>query len=347
MSRPPAEPFMPASVWICDLCFCDGDFRPGEFYLTSMKMVKPYNDYFSYLKKQLGAVTYKVSVEGGFTCPNIDGTVAHGGCTYCNNRSFVPKYLNRSNSIRRQIDTGIKSQKQRYGAERFLAYFQAYSNTYDSPDRLAERYHEALGHPSIDGMVLGTRADCLAEPVVELLESLAEEYYIALEIGIESIYDSTLVRINRGHNFDAVLEAFDRISGRGIHLGAHLILGFPWETRSQWLETAGVVSRMPLEYLKLHHLQVVKGTKLARTYHSSPFPVFEFSEWVHLAGDFLERLHPDITVARLCGSAPPHMLIAPQWGGKKHPEVIREVTAELNRRNSRQGEHYSLSGSIS
>lgn len=323
---------MEGSVW---------SFRPDFVhlipYLSPMKQEKPYSDYFSYLKRHLGAVTYKVSVDGGFTCPNIDGSLALGGCAYCNNRSFVPKYLNRKESIREQVDQGVTSQRERYGAERFLAYFQAYSNTYGDVETLKERYFEALDHPSINGLVLGTRADCLPEEVVELLTVLARDYYIAVEIGIESIYDETLMRINRGHDFLAVEKAFERLQGRGIHLGAHLILGFPWETRSQWLQTVDVMSTLPLEYLKIHHLQVVKGTALAETYHNNPFPVFEFREWVELICDFLEKLPEDIAVARLSGSAPPHMLIAPHWGRKKHPEVISEVMAELKRRGTTQG----------
>ncbi len=302
-----------------------------------MKPEKPYYDYFSYLRREMGAVTYKVSVDGGFTCPNIDGTVALGGCTYCNNRSFIPKYLNRRTSIREQIDHGVASQRERYGAKRFLAYFQAYSNTYDTMDRLKERYSEALNHPSIAGLVLGTRADCLPEPVIDLLASIARDHYVAVEIGIESVYDKTLARINRGHDYAAIRDAFDRLSGRGIHTGAHLILGFPWETRDEWLDTAGIVSDLPLEYLKVHHLQVVRGTALAKAYESDPFPLPGFDEWVDLICDFLERLPRGIAVARLSGSAPPHMLIAPKWGRKKHPEVISRVMEEMDRRGTVQG----------
>lgn len=307
-----------------------------------MKQPKPYNDYYSYLKKRFGEVTYKVSVDGGFTCPNIDGTIARGGCTYCNNRSFIPGYLKRDSSIRDQLDTGVHSQKKRYGARRFLAYFQAYTNTYDETDSLEARYLEALAHPDIDGLVLGTRADCLPGQVVRLLESLARDYYIALEIGIESVYDKTLERINRGHDFAAVTSAFDRLKGRGLHLGAHLILGFPGEYRQQWLHSADVVSALPLDYLKIHHLQVIRGTKMAGDYLQKPFPVFEFREWVELVSDFLEKLHPGIAVSRLCGTAPPDLLIAPLWGRKKHPEVISAVMEEMQKRNSRQGDRYRV-----
>lgn len=305
-----------------------------------MSSQRPYNDYFHYLKKRFGAVTYKVSVDGGFTCPNIDGTVAEGGCTYCNNRSFVPKYLNRKDSIRSQLDQGVQSQRRRYKAEHFLAYFQAYTNTHAPVDRLEERYREALEHPDIDGLVIGTRADCLSEPVVALLESLARECYVAVEIGIESVYDETLRNINRGHDYSAVVEACGRVAGRGIHIGAHLILGFPGERRRQWLHSAEVVSSLPIDYLKIHHLQVVKGTALAREYFDHPFPVFTFSEWVELVSDFLERLRPEMAIARMSGSAPPHLLIVPQWGRRKHPEVKQHVMQTLLARGTRQGARY-------
>ncbi len=304
---------------------------------------RPYNDYYHYLKNRFNAVTYKVSVDGGFTCPNIDGTVAEGGCTYCNNRSFVPKYLNRKDSIRDQIQKGVESQRKRYGAERFLAYFQAYSNTYGELDRLEACYREALEHPDIDGLVLGTRADCLPEPVIALLETLARDFYVAVEVGIESVYDVTLRRINRGHDFAAVTDALERLSGRGIHIGAHLIFGFPGETRNHWLDTARVVSGLPVEYLKLHHLQVIKGTVLAREYYEQPFRVFTFPEWVELVCDFLELLRPDIAIARMSGSAPTHMLIDPQWGRKKHPEVKQQVMNTLRERGTCQGTHYPAS----
>ncbi len=307
-----------------------------------MSTPKPYNDYYLYLKKRFGAATYKVSVDGGFTCPNIDGTITIGGCSYCNNISFIPKYLDRDDSITSQLNQGVESQGRRYGAERFLAYFQAYTNTHDTVDRLEARYREALDHPSIDGLVIGTRADCLFEPVVSLLESLARDWYVALEIGIESVYDQTLLRINRGHSFAAVENTFKRLEGRGIHLGAHLILGFPGENRRQWLDEAKVVSQLPLDYLKLHHLQVVKGTVLAREYYDDPFPVFTFSEWVDLVSDFLERLRPDIAIARMSGSAPPDLLIAPQWGRKKHPEVKKYVMDTMHERGTCQGAKYAI-----
>lgn len=297
-------------------------------------------DYYHYLKKHFGTATYKVSLDAGFTCPNIDGTVSTGGCTYCNNRSFIPGYIDRNNSINCQLEQGIASQRKRYGAECFLAYFQAYTNTHDSVDRLEECYRTALRHPGIDGLVVGTRADCLSEPVVALLESLARFCYVAVEIGIESVDDRTLRRINRGHGYAAVVDACDRIAGRGIAIGAHLILGFPWESRHQWVDSAEVVSALPIDYLKIHHLQMIKGTALANRYLNTPFPLPGFRDWVVLVTDFLERLRPGIAIARMSGSAPPDMLIAPKWGKKKHSEVKQHVVKELELRKAFQGKRY-------
>ncbi|MDI6402646.1 TIGR01212 family radical SAM protein [Balneolaceae bacterium ANBcel3] len=307
------------------------------------KRNKPYFDYYNYLKNAFGDVTYKVSVDGGFTCPNIDGHVTTGGCTYCNNRSFVPKYLDRKTSIRNQVSHGVQSQKERYGAKKFLAYFQAYSNTYAPVEILEERYKEALEHPDVHGLVLGTRADCLDEPVLSLLESISKEYYVAVEVGIESVFDQTLKRINRGHDYQAVKKAFSDLEGRGVHLGAHLILGLPGENHTMWLDTAAEMSALPLDYLKIHHLQVVRGTQLEKEYHNDPFPLFSFEEWIDLACNFIARLRPDIAIARVCGSAPAHLLTAPKWGRKKHPEVISGIMDEMDKRGWKQGDLYQES----
>lgn len=309
------------------------------------KRPKPWYEYYDYLKAHLGAVTYKVSVQGGFTCPNIDGSVARGGCTYCNNSSFVPAYLADHDSITAQIDHGIASQARRYGARKFLAYFQSYSNTYAPVDELARRYEQALEHPGVAGLVIGTRADCLEPPVVALLEELASRCYLAVEIGIESVYDQTLRRINRGHDIAVVEQALARLQGKNIHLGGHLIVGFPWETRDQQLATARTISAWPLDYVKWHHLQVVRGTAMAVEYRQHPFALPSFEAWVPLVCDLLERLRPDMAVARLCGSAPPHLLLAPQWGRKKHAEVIQAVMQEFDKRGTRQGARSTLPAS--
>lgn len=302
-------------------------------------MDRPYYDYATYLRSQFGARTYKVSVEGGFSCPNIDGTVAKGGCTYCNNKSFVPGYLSRRMDITEQLEKGIRFQRERYGAKKFLAYLQAFSNTYGQVDELEALYRQVLSHPGIEGLVIGTRADCLPDPVLDLLEELAADRYVALEVGIESIYDETLERINRGHNFAAVRDAFARLEGRGIHLATHLIFGFPEEERSQWLHSVDVINDFPLDYIKFHHLHIVRGTQMARRYRRKPFDLFSFDAWIALVCDALERLSPEIAVARLSGSADPNLLIAPTWN-RNHSDVVRAVMEELERRSSRQGLAY-------
>jgi len=304
-------------------------------------MEKPYNDYKSYLKNLFGEKTYKVSVRGGFTCPNIDGTVAKGGCTYCNNASFVPSYLKRSMNIKEQINRGVDFLSDRYGAKKFLAYFQSYSNTYDEVSRLEDLYAEALDHEQVEGLVVGTRADCVPEPVLQLLEDIAGDYYVAVEYGIESISDETLRKINRGHDFACVLDALERSRGRGLHIGSHLILGFPWENRDHWLRTADVINTLGIEYLKIHHLHVVKGTEMARQYQEEPFHVFGFDEWVQLVTDFIERLSPELVVGRMSGGAPPRLLIAPDWDGKRHTDVVQSVIREFGDRGTGQGSRYT------
>ncbi|MBD3275164.1 MAG: TIGR01212 family radical SAM protein [Candidatus Marinimicrobia bacterium] len=303
-------------------------------------MKKPYNDYHTYMKEQFGEKTYKVSIRGGFTCPNIDGTVAKGGCTYCNNASFVPAHLKRSMDVHEQINKSVGFMRRRYGADKFLAYFQSYSNTYDEITRLRKLYSEALSHESIHGLVVGTRADCVPEPVLALLEQLAEKYYVSVEYGIESIADETLKRINRGHDFATLVDAVERSQNRGLHIGSHLILGFPWEDRRQWLDTAEVVSDLGVEYLKIHHLQIVKGTELARQHQEDPFNLFEYPEWIQLVCDFLERLSPEVIVGRLAAGTPPRMLVAPKWDGVRHTNVIQDVIREMNRRGTEQGSRY-------
>lgn len=303
-------------------------------------MQRPYNDYKRYLENIFGEKVYKVSVRGGFTCPNIDGTVANGGCTYCNNASFVPSYIKRVMSIREQIDKGVDFLSARYGAKKFLVYFQSYSNTYDSPERLEQLYTEALSHPQIAGLVVGTRADCVPEPTLQLLESLAQDYYISVEYGIESISDETLERINRGHDHATLVDAIKRSQGRGFHIGSHLIFGFPWEDRQQWLRTAEVVSNLGVEYIKIHHLHIVKGTAMAEEYAENQFYLFGFDEWVQLVADFVERLSPEIVVGRMSGGASPDLLIAPDWNGKQHTHVVQAVIRELKRRGTKQGSRW-------
>ena len=301
---------------------------------------RPYNDYNSYLKYRLGAKTYKVSISAGFSCPNIDGSVARGGCTYCNNKAFVPQYLSPGQEIRHQIREGINRQSRRYKAGQFLAYFQSYSNTYGPVEELERLYKTALRQDGIAGLIVGTRADCLEDEKLDLLEYLARDHYVALEVGIESVFDHTLKRINRGHTFGAVEDAFRRARGRGLDLGGHFIYGLPGENRYHWMKTVDVMNRLELDYTKLHHLHIVKGTQLAASHRKRPLPVFAFEEWISLVADMLEKLHPGIAIARMAGSAPPDLLIAPDWGGKHHGAVKDKVSQALTGRGTKQGSFY-------
>lgn len=303
-------------------------------------MKVPFYKYSDYLKSIFGQKVYKLSIDGGFTCPNIDGTVARGGCSYCNNRSFVPDYVSRRDAIEEQIDQGIRRQQKRSDSNHFLGYLQAFSNTYAPVEELEPLYRQILDHPRIIGLVIGTRPDCLPEPVIELLTKLARVYYIGLEIGIESIYDDTLERVNRGHNFRAVIDAMESFRNTPVHLGTHIMLGFPGESYSQWMHEADVVSELPIEYLKLHHLMVIRGTQMAREYREDPFMIFSYDEWIKTAADFIERLHPDIALARLAAEAPDNLLIAPDWGTYNHGTIMQKVSETLRKRNTRQGSRY-------
>lgn len=295
-----------------------------------------YNSYGQFLKEKFGVRVHKVPVHGGFTCPNRDGTVATGGCTYCNIVSFTPPDARARIPIREQVQKGITYLKRRLNAKAFIVYFQPYSNTYAPLERLKELYEEALDHPEVVGLSVGTRPDCIDEAQLEYFQELARKYFVTIEYGIESIYDETLRLVNRGHDYACTVRAIQMTANRGIYICGHLILGFPNETKEQMLAMADEVSRLPLNFLKIHNLHVVRHTELARQYARNPFHIFTFDEWVDLICQFLERLSPHIIVERLYGDAPKDLLIAPEWcrDGNK---VIHAIQQELKRRNTYQG----------
>jgi len=298
---------------------------------------RPYNAYKDYLKSRFGGRLQKVSVDAGFTCPNRDGSKAFGGCTYCNNASFVPPYCKPGMSIAQQVEAGVEYLGRRYKAEKFVVYFQAYSNTYAPLKYLQGIYAQALAHPRVLGLVIGTRPDCVDPAMLAYFEELAKKYYISLEYGLESIHDATLERINRGHNFQEWAAAVEMSAGRGIHVCAHVILGLPGETREQMLQTAQVISRYPIDSLKIHHLHIVKKTVLAAEYQRQPFPVFGYSEYISLVIEFIRRLRPDIYLQRLVGETHPRNLVAPVWGVRAST-VQRHIEEEMLRRGVWQGE---------
>ncbi len=302
--------------------------------------MRRYNSYNSYLKEKFGERVQKLSVDMGFTCPNRDGTVATGGCVYCNNDSFVPPYARSRYTMESQINHGISYLRKRFKAEKFIVYFQAYTNTYDNVNKLEKIYRQALDYPGVVGIAIGTRSDCIDHEKLSLLEDIAKDYYVSLEYGIESIYDKTLEFMNRGHDYESVVEAIEISQGRGLHLGAHIIVGMPTETEEEMLFMADEVSKLGIETFKIHNLHIIKNTPLSRIYKEDPFHLFTYEEYMDFIVRFLEKLSPNIIIERLFTDTPRDLLIAPDWG-KSHFEVLQRIELELETRNTYQGKLYT------
>jgi radical SAM protein (TIGR01212 family) len=301
--------------------------------------VRRYSAFGHFMRERYGVPVYKVNVDAGFTCPNRDGTISVGGCIYCNNDSFRPRACAVGASVRDQIERGMPYLRRRYGAERFLVYFQPFTNTYASVAVLERLYRDALDMPDVVGLAIGTRPDCVDKEKIALLEDLARDRFILVEYGLQSIHNRTLEFINRGHDFAAFHEAVEMTAGRGIHVGAHLILGFPTETRDDMLETADTLSRLPIGFLKLHQLQVIRDTVLAERFSAKPFPTLGYEEYLELVAEFLEHLSPDIVLQRLFAAAPDDILIAPKWN-RTRSEFLHDLDACLERSGKRQGGKY-------
>ena len=301
-----------------------------------------YNEYGFWLKEQLGVKAQKISLNAGFTCPNRDGRVGTGGCTYCNNQTFNPDYCATDKSITQQLEEGKRFFARKYPDMKYLAYFQAYTNTYDTLSALKAKYEEALSVPDVVGLVIGTRPDCMPPDLLDYLEELNHRTFLIVEYGIESVYDATLLRINRGHTHTRTVDAIIRTAARGIRVGAHLILGLPGETREDMLHEATVLSELPLTLLKLHQLQLIKGTRMAEGYATNPldFHLFTPDEYIDLIIDFLERLRPDLVLERFVSQSPSSLLAIPGWGLKNH-EFVAKVKQRLAQRNAYQGRLHS------
>ena len=294
--------------------------------------------YADYCRRLFGTTVQKIAVDGSFTCPNRDGTLGTTGCTFCNGEAFAPSYCRTAGSITLQIDEGIRFHTRRHRkAPRSVAYFQAYSNTYAPLELLCSRYEEALSHPMISGLVVSTRPDCMSEPTLDLLQRFNEQSYVVVEYGIESCYDDTLRRIHRGHDFACTLHAIHSTAARGIHVGGHLILGLPGESREQMLAEADILSSLPLNTLKLHQLQLLRGSELERMWREDPAtvpPPFTVEEYVTLVADFLRRLRPDIAIERIAAEVPPHYQADPSrcWhrddGSHLRPDDIARLVAQ-------------------
>lgn len=303
-----------------------------------------FNAYSDCLKKRLGERLQKVAINAGFTCPNRDGTLATGGCTYCNNAAFNPSYCSPDKSIAQQIEEGISFHaSHRYKkAQRYLAYFQPYSNTYAPLDTLRKLYDEALQHPLVAGLVVGTRPDCVDKAKLDYLAQLAQTRYVAVEYGVESCYDRTLRRINRGHDFATAQRAICDTAQRGLHVCAHFIFGLPGEAKSEMLAEADIISQLPIGSAKFHQLQLVKGTPMADEYRRCPsdFVRFEVAEYVNFFIDFLEHLRPDIAIERFAGEAPPRFLAQHEWGLIRNEQLLALLERRMEERGSWQGKYF-------
>jgi radical SAM protein (TIGR01212 family) len=297
-----------------------------------------YYAFSRFLRQRFGTKVYRVTVDAGFTCPNVDGTVTTGGCVYCDNRSFSPNRRLPRTTVRDQVRRGIAILQNRYRADRFLAYFQAATNTHAPVAKLRRLYDEALDHPQVVGLAVGTRPDSVPDDVLDLLEAYARGRYVCLELGLQSIHDRTLDWMNRGHDAGAFVDAVWRCQGRGLELCAHVILGLPGESHADMLATADALAALPVSGVKIHNLHVVKGTPLEAMFRAGTVAMVERGQYVPLVCDFLERLPPDMVIHRLSGDAPPDYLVAPLWCLDK-PGLLRAIDAELERRDSWQGKH--------
>ena len=300
---------------------------------------KRYNSFNRLLKDIFAARVYKIGLRLDFTCPNRDGKVAVGGCIYCNNASHTPQDYRPRTSVTEQLERGAEAIRKRHGAEKFIAYFQSYTNTYDSVSKLAKVYREALDFPGVVGLSVSTRPDCLPNDVLDLITELSRHTYFWLELGLESMHDRTLQWVNRGHGVREFVDAAERCKNRGLRLCTHLILGFPHESREEMLQTPQLLNRLNIDGVKLHNLHVIKNTLLEKFYHAGEVSLLNRQEYVTLVVDFLERLNPEISVHRLTGETYRAITVAPDWSVNKMG-VHNAIQKEIDERDSWQGRLY-------
>ena len=309
-----------------------------------MQIEKRYNDFSSFVRRKFNGRVQKVSIDAGFTCPNKDGTKGVGGCTYCNNNTFNPDYCQPIKPIKQQIEEGIEFFSKKYKTQKYLAYFQAFTNTYAPLGDLKKMYEEALIHENVIGLVIATRPDSIKDEVLDYLQELATAgYFIKLEFGLESTSNKTLEAINRCQTHEEAIDAFDRAKGRGLHLGGHLILGLPGENKEDMLEHARKISELPINTLKIHHLQIVKHTMMSYQFKNTPdiFAFMDLDEYIDLVVDFIELLKPDIIIERFFSESPARMLIYPKYGLKNF-EVKHLVEKRLEEREAMQGRLFQI-----
>lgn len=297
-----------------------------------------YNDYGAWMRRQFPFRVQKISIDAGFSCPNRDGHISHGGCTFCDNRTFNPSYCQPSKSITEQINEGKEFFRHKYPDMKYLAYFQAFSNTYATLDTLQRRYEEALSAEDVVGIVIGTRPDCVSDEILNYLESLNQQTFMIVEYGIESVSDDTLRRVNRGHNFECSRRAIIETHNRGILTGAHIILGLPGELAEDNVRQANIISALPIDILKLHQLQIIRGTQLAAEYERQPFHLYTADEYIDLCRRYIERLRPDMVLERFVSQSPKELLVAPKWGLKNY-EFANRFVNYMKRMDSWQGKY--------
>lgn len=296
-----------------------------------------YKEFGTWLQAELGCKAQKLSVDAGLTCPNRDGTLGRGGCTFCDNRTFNPAYCRQGGSITDQLEAGKRFFSRKYPTMKYLAYFQSYSNSYGTLSHLKELYEEALRVPDVMGLVIGTRPDCMPDALLEYLEELNRHTFLLVEYGVESANEETLVRVNRGHTFAQARECIIRTAQRGIRVGVHMILGFPWETRSELIRQAQLIASLPITTLKLHQLQVIRGTQLAREYELHPWPLPTAEEYVDLVLEYISHLPSSLVLERFVSQSPPEYVIAPRWGLKNH-EFSALVKKAIQKRSTQLGQ---------
>lgn len=296
-----------------------------------------YNDYGTWIRRQFPYRVQKISVDAGFSCPNRDGRISTGGCSYCDNRTFNPAYCQRHDSVTAQLEAGKRFFGRKYPEMKYLAYFQAYTNTYARLDRLRRLYEEALAVEDVVGIVIGTRPDCISEELLDYLEALSRQTFLTVEYGVETANDETLGHINRGHDFACSASAIRQTHERGILTGAHIILGLPGEDAAESLRQAPLISALPIDILKIHQMQVIKGTRLAEAFGQQPFHIYSAEEYIALIAQYIRRLRKDMVLERFVSQSPEELLIAPHWGLKNH-EFTNLLMNYLRKNNIRQGD---------
>lgn len=295
-----------------------------------------YNDFGSWMKKHFPFKVQKISIDAGFSCPNRDGTIARGGCTYCDNRTFNPSYCHKRDSVAEQLEAGKRFFSTKYPEMKYLAYFQAYTNTYSPTSKLRAMYEEALAVKDVVGLVIGTRPDCVSNDLLDYLQELNKETFILVEYGIESANNKTLEYINRGHTFECSIDALERTHSRGIATGGHIILGLPGEDKNESIRQAKLISALPMDILKIHQMQIIKGTLLARQYNETPFHLYSVDEYIELIAEYIQHLRQNLVLERFVSQSPAEFLIGPKWGLKNY-EFTNKLVNYLKQNGIYQG----------